>query len=634
MSRLRFTFLFIVAMVTIAVTIGSLQLGSLWNSQQRLLAQSVPSLLQTEELARELTALLAVTSELNEQQTQDGLVRLQAAIDTRHVAIRDVIASLPAAGSTAPIQEEFADVQRRLERSVNTLISLRGDILRVRSALRTSASDIETAGLDFAGIIEPLLTDAAGTLERSLASSDAADTQSGIGPTRQKDVSALIALTELVFQVSLAINAAEQLSLSVEPSQAPSTVTRLQLELQTIGQLLPKLKDNADRQALARKVEALRALIFGPGGVNRNLQELAKVSARFQSEKATQLDLTRTISDISNRFVTLAKQDIDETALSLDKSLLTTLAVLTATLIVTVLVIAGVSFFVVERQINRRMARLTAAVRRIASGNTEHDVSVAGPDELGEMAKALEVFKENARELRRSNEELQKFAYVASHDLRSPLQAIKNLAEWTLEDAGDSLPPEGRSNLQLMLQRVDRLSSLLFDLLEYAQAGQAESSVAEIDVKETVLDLAELVDPSGRYRLEFSGNVRTIETYTTPLRQILLNLINNAAKHHDEDHGQIVIDVRKTGRRIRFAVTDDGPGINPAYHDRVFGLFETLKSRDEVEGSGLGLAIIRKLVEHHGGTISIASNPQRARGATFAFDFPDLREQAQARSAA
>ena len=280
------------------------------------------------------------------------------------------------------------------------------------------------------------------------------------------------------------------------------------------------------------------------------------------------------------------------------------------------------------------MARLTASVRQIARGKTDHKVSVSGPDELGEMAKALEIFKANARELQRSNDELQKFAYVASHDLRSPLQAIKNLAEWTLEDAGDTLSAEGRSNLTMMSRRVDRLSTLLSDLLEYAQAGHADSNVAVIDVQKTVKDIAELVDPSGRFELKITVNVRTVETHTTPLRQILLNLINNATKHHDRDHGEIAVDVQKVGSRLRFTVSDDGPGIDPDYHDRVFGLFETLKSRDEIEGSGLGLAIIRKLVEHHGGTITIASDPQVTRGTTFTFDFPDMHDRANLQPAA
>lgn len=628
-SRLRFTFLFIVAVVTVAVIIGSLQLFSLWKSKEKLLAESIPSLIQTEGLARELTALLAITSQLGQQQSPDGLLRLQQTIDKHNAALRNAIASIPNTGSVAPIREEFNTVQRRLEKAITRLISLRQDILHSQAALNENVDGLKNIRSEIADITEPLLIDAAIAVERALDAlgTDAPGQSSETRADIAADVSQLNALTELAFQINLSIDAAEQLSLTTEAAQTSLSTKRLQFELRTIAQLLLRLKNDKSRQELARKVKELRNLIFGSGGIGQNLQELGMVRDRFLTEKGTQLELTRRISAISTRFVTVAKRDIEETAISLDQSLLTTLGVLTATLVATILVIATVSYFVVERQINWRMARLTAAVRRIASGNTEHQVSVAGPDELGEMAKALEVFKANARELRRSNEELQKFAYVASHDLRSPLLAIKNLAEWTMEDAGDTLSPEGRSNLEMMLQRVERLSSLLSDLLEYAQAGQAETNVAAIDVRKTVLDLAELVDPSGQFELKFSGDVQTIETHATPLRQILLNLINNATKHHDRDHGEIAVDVRTIGPRIQFAVSDDGPGIDPDYHDRVFGLFETLKSRDEVEGSGLGLAIIRKLIEFHGGTITVTSDPQQTRGTTFTFDFPDMRNQ-------
>lgn len=635
-SRLRFTFLFIVAMVTIAAIIGSLQLFSLWKSQEKLLAESIPSLVQTEELARELTALLAITSQLGERQTSDGLRRLQENIGKRNAALRNAIASIPNTGSVAPIRREFETVQRQLEEAISQLISLRHENLHAQATLNKNVDDLRNIRTEIAGITEPLLTDAAIAVDSALdaSSTDGSPQSSDSRSEIASAVSLLNALTELAFQINLSIDAAERLSLTTEAAQSTLSTKRLQFAFRTIAQLLLRLKDDENRRNLARKVKELRNSIFGPGGISQNLRELKKGRDRFLTEKEKQLDLTRTISAISTKFVTAAKRDIEETAISLDQSLLTTLAVLAATLIATFLVTGAVIYFVVERQINRRMARLTAAVRRIASGNTDHNVPVIGPDELGEMAKALEVFKANARELRRSNEELQKFAYVASHDLRSPLQAIRNLAEWTLEDAGDTLSAEGRSNLKMMLQRVERLSNLLTDLLEYAQAGRTDSNVTAIDVRKTVLDLAELVDPSGRFELKFSGNAQTVETYATPLRQILLNLINNATKHHDRDHGQIAVNVQKVGSRIQFAVTDDGPGIDPDYHDRVFGLFETLKSRDEIEGSGLGLAIIRKLVEYHGGTITVKSDPQRARGTTFTFDFPDMHEPAESQSAA
>ena len=115
-------------------------------------------------------------------------------------------------------------------------------------------------------------------------------------------------------------------------------------------------------------------------------------------------------------------------------------------------------------------------------------------------------------------------------------------------------------------------------------------------------------------------------TYGTPLRQIILNLLGNSIKHHDRRDGEVAVELRPGGGRLSFTVRDDGPGIEKAYHDKIFHLFQTLKPRDEVEGSGLGLAIIRKSVEFYGGTVRVESDPTVGRGTSFIFDLPDMTD--------
>ncbi|HMQ55446.1 MAG TPA: ATP-binding protein, partial [Anaerolineae bacterium] len=109
-------------------------------------------------------------------------------------------------------------------------------------------------------------------------------------------------------------------------------------------------------------------------------------------------------------------------------------------------------------------------------------------------------------------------------------------------------------------------------------------------------------------------------TYRTPLELVFRNLLQNAIKHHHRPHGQIQVTARDLGAYIEFTVQDDGPGIDPAYHERVFQLFQTLRPRDEVEGSGIGLAIVKKTVETQGGTISLSSTA--GQGAMFRFTWP------------
>jgi signal transduction histidine kinase len=116
-----------------------------------------------------------------------------------------------------------------------------------------------------------------------------------------------------------------------------------------------------------------------------------------------------------------------------------------------------------------------------------------------------------------------------------------------------------------------------------------------------------------------SPDLPEIRTLRAPLRQVLLNLITNAVKHHDRPDGTITVSAADAGELVEFTVSDDGPGIPGEFQERVFGMFQTLKPRDEVEGSGMGLAIIRKVVELQGGRISLESE---GRGCTFRFTWP------------
>lgn len=223
-------------------------------------------------------------------------------------------------------------------------------------------------------------------------------------------------------------------------------------------------------------------------------------------------------------------------------------------------------------------------------------------------------------DLERSNRELDEFAYVASHDLRSPLEGIASLASWIAEDSGELLPETSRRHLDQILQRVGRLRTLLDDLLQFSRAGRRETGLETVRIGELLDDVISLLNPPRGFRVVVDPDMPTIETFRPPLQHIFQNLIGNAIKHHDRDMGEIRIHAVRQGDGYAFTVEDDGPGIDPAFHERVFMMFETLRPRDQVEGSGMGLAIIRKLVETYGGRIHLQSTP--GAGSSFTFTWP------------
>lgn len=240
--------------------------------------------------------------------------------------------------------------------------------------------------------------------------------------------------------------------------------------------------------------------------------------------------------------------------------------------------------------------------------------------DITERKRSEQMLARYTADLERSNRELDEFAYVASHDLRSPLEGIASLAAWIEEDSGAQLPESSRRHLDQIQQRVHRLQTLLDDLLQYSRAGRRETGLETVEVSGLTRDVITLLNPPPGFRIDIGASMPVLETFRTPLQQVLQNLIGNAIKHHDREEGLIQVNAEEIGKWWSFTVADDGPGIDPAFHDRIFMMFETLRPRDRVEGSGMGLAIIRKLVETYGGQITVDS--EVGKGARFTFTWP------------
>jgi len=275
---------------------------------------------------------------------------------------------------------------------------------------------------------------------------------------------------------------------------------------------------------------------------------------------------------------------------------------------------------------NAMADRLLAAQR--AQERVEADLAFSNQSlhaEVGERAAAQAGLQRSLTELERSNEELDNFAYGASHDLKAPLRGIRNLAEWITDDVKDTAGEDTLENLALLRKRVERLDLLLDSLLQYSRVGRIGGAPEDIDAARLVGDIGDYLAPREGFHVTWRGKIPFFRTNKAPLEQVLRNLIGNGLKHHDKDGGNVVVSARDCGDMVEFRVEDDGPGIAPDFHDRIFQMFQTLKSRDELEGSGMGLAIVKKSVECHDGTIRIESAPP-ARGTAFVFTWKKERQ--------
>ncbi len=236
--------------------------------------------------------------------------------------------------------------------------------------------------------------------------------------------------------------------------------------------------------------------------------------------------------------------------------------------------------------------------------------------------------KVTALDLERRNADLRQFAHVASHDLRSPLHTISQLTSWLEEDCGDQISDEGKEFIRLIQSRTHRMGDLIEGLLRYAKTSGTVNFVETDTGKaiEAALEMVYFDDES--FTFDVPKDPPTVVTDPLLFQQIVQNLVGNSIKHHDKDHGHVVIQFGRKGKGHLLSVTDDGPGIPPEFSERVFQVFQTLKSRDVVEASGIGLAIVKKAVDGLGGTVTLESDGKS--GTTFHVFLPDDAQAAKA----
>ena len=314
----------------------------------------------------------------------------------------------------------------------------------------------------------------------------------------------------------------------------------------------------------------------------------------------------------------------------------------------TLLVLLAVVGIGLRRMVLRPVSDLAAQVREVVAGDTGRQVDADGPREIRELGADVEAMRrhilrdlddvqavnrrldEQARELERSNRDLEQFAYVASHDLQEPLRKVSSFCQLLQRRYAGQLDERADQYIAFAVDGAQRMQRLINDLLAFSRVGRTKEGFATVDLDAVAAAAAAELESVRAYASGeiLLGELPTVSGDAGLLQVLLVNLIGNGLKFRRQGVPPVVrVESERDGDSWAITVTDNGIGIEPEYGEKIFVIFQRLHGRDVYPGTGIGLALAKKIVEFHGGRIGLV--PTDGPGTTIRFTLPSLPEEAE-----
>jgi len=299
---------------------------------------------------------------------------------------------------------------------------------------------------------------------------------------------------------------------------------------------------------------------------------------------------------------------------------------------------------------------LMRGIKKITGGNLNYKVPIKTQDEIGILATSFNKMTEHLKqmvdnlncevaerkkaktsleklnrdleatiqELSWSNRQLQDFVHITAHDLKTPVRGIGTLADWIVSDYGDKFDGQGREQVRLLKARVIRIDKLIDGMLQFSKIVRTKQNEKQVDLHALVSEVIDRMEPPNNIEIAVDSLPGVTCEYEH-ISQVFRSLLSNAVTFTNKPKGLVKVGCVEQGEFWRFYISDNGPGIEQKYFEKIFRIFQTLPTKDEPETAGIGLAVAKKIVELYGGKIWVESQP--GAGSTFSFTFPKQQEE-------
>jgi two-component system, sensor histidine kinase and response regulator len=216
----------------------------------------------------------------------------------------------------------------------------------------------------------------------------------------------------------------------------------------------------------------------------------------------------------------------------------------------------------------------------------------------------LKMYVEKTQQI---NRQLDEFVYIVSHDLKAPLRGLSSVTSFLEDELGTDLKPEVRDLLEMVKSRTSRMQSLIDGILHYSRMANNRTEKETVKLMDVITNIIDLLSVPGHVRIQYPDNLPVLFDEKIKLHEVFQNLISNAIKYNDKEHAEVKISYTDKGQHFEFSIEDNGIGIKPEHYEKIFGVFQTLKSKDKQESTGIGLTIVKKIIEQQGGKVWVES---------------------------